>query len=170
MSIKKINEANGRVSEYFVGRVLWVMQEQGYVTVDKHGYPLVENKAVVIDTLNSVRAYDYYHYGLSFEMKLVDVIRCAVWTGHRDDVPFTQQFVLLELPVAVSPTTRWVATTDASLEENPDPLMFVNFIAWSSAVKHAFQGFEGQRGLDLLLDAGQVVRHMTLDEYVNKWG
>jgi len=170
VSIKKINEANGRVSEYFVGRVLWVMQEQGYVTVDKHGYPLVENKAVVIDTLNSVRAYDYYHYGLSFEMKLVDVIRCAVWTGHRDDVPFTQQFVLLELPVAVSPTTRWVATTDASLEENPDPLMFVNFIAWSSAVKHAFQGFEGQRGLDLLLDAGQVVRHMTLDEYVNKWG
>jgi len=170
VSIKKINEANGRVSEYFVGRVLWVMQEQGYVTVDKHGYPLVENKAVVIDTLNSVRAYDYYHYGLSFEMKLVDVIRCAVWTGHRDDVPFTHQFVLLELPVAVSPTTRWVATTDASLEENPDPLMFVNFIAWSSAVKHAFQGFEGQRGLDLLLDAGQVVRHMTLDEYVNKWG
>lgn len=168
MSIKKINEANGRVSEYFVGRVLWAMQEKGYVTVDKHGYPLVENKAVVIDTPNSVRAYD--HDELSFEMKLVDVIRCAVWTGHRDDVPFTQQFVLLVLPVAVSPTTHWVATADASLEENPDPLMFVNFVAWSSAVKHAFQGFEGQRGLDLLLGAGHVVRHMTLDEYVNKWG
>lgn len=168
MSIKKINEANGKVSEYFAGRVLWAMQEQGYVTVDKDGYPLVENRAIVLDTKSSVRPYE--HYGFSFQVKLVDVIRCAVWTGHRDDVPFTQQFVLLELPIAVSPTTHWVAEADASLEENPDPLMFVNFVAWSSAVKHARQEFEGQRGLDLLLDAGHVVRHMTVDEYVDKWG
>ncbi len=168
MSIKKINEATGKVSEYFVGRVLWTMQEQGYVTVDKNDYPLSESTAIVPDKKNVVRSYE--HYGFSFGVKLVDVIRCAVWTGHRDDVPFTQQFVLLELPVAVSPTTHWAAEADASLEENPDPLMFANYVAWSSAVKHARKEFEGQRGLDLLLDAGHVVRHMTLDEYVNKWG
>lgn len=164
MSIRKIDTRDSSYEEFFVGRVLWVTHYDGYANLGDDGYPVMSGH---------VLAYDHDPldvYKLQMNFKLVAMMQCVVWTGCTEDVPYTQQFVTLEIPVQTGPNIVWSAVADASLDANPDPIMFVNFLAWSSAHATAKKEFEGRRGLDLLLEASQQITHQTIEEYIDKWG
>lgn len=169
MAITKRFTDTSEERRFFEGKVLFVSHSNDYVIVGSDGWPLTEATAQVYD--GRPQQTSYAAWGKQRIYKLVPILTCAVWTGHRDEVPFTQQFVLLEIPVKTSLTTEWTAEPDASLDDvNVDPMMFVNFVAWSSAVKHAREQYKSRQGLDLVVNAAMTIRHMTVEEYVDKWG